>query len=137
VDTLTPLERSERMSRVRGKDTKPEWAVRRLLWAHGFRYRLHRRNLPGRPDIVFPRLKKVIFIHGCFWHRHPRCGRLPKSRLEFWGPKLQENRARDLRNQRKLRKLGWDLLVIWECQLRDAESIGARVMRFLRGEQRT
>src|SRR5882724_12236309 len=112
MDTLTQAQRSKRMSRVRYKDTKPELAMRRLLWALGFRYRLHGRDLPGKPDIVFPALKKVIFIHGCFWHRHPRCGRMPKSRLEFWEPKLRENRSRDLRNQRALKKLGWKYLVV-------------------------
>jgi DNA mismatch endonuclease (patch repair protein) len=136
VDTLTPLERSERMSRVRSKNTKPEWAVRRLLWARGFRYRLHSRILPGRPDLVFSKLRKVIFIHGCFWHRHPKCGRLPKSRLEFWAPKLRENRARDLRNQRKLTKLGWEYLVVWECQLKDAELVELRMIEFLGRERR-
>jgi DNA mismatch endonuclease, patch repair protein len=134
VDTLTPLERSQRMSRVRSKDTKPEWRVRRLLWGLGFRYRLHGRNLPGRPDIVFPRRKKVVFIHGCFWHRHPKCGRLPKSRLEFWEPKLRENRSRDLRNQRALKKLGWKYLVVWECQLKNTSSLGLKITEFLKAE---
>jgi DNA mismatch endonuclease (patch repair protein) len=131
MDTLSPLERSDRMSRVRNKDTKPERAVRRLLWALGYRYRLHGRKLPGRPDIVFPRLKKVLFIHGCFWHRHPGCGRTPKSRLEFWLPKLKENRARDLRNQRALKKLGWDFYVVWECELKDFDHVGLRLTQFL------
>ena len=134
MDTLTPLERSQRMSRVRSKDTKPEWRVRRLLWGLGFRYRLHGRNLPGRPDIVFPRRKKVVFIHGCFWHRHPKCGRLPKSRLEFWEPKLRENRSRDLRNQRALKKLGWKYLVVWECQLKNTSSLGLKITEFLKAE---
>jgi DNA mismatch endonuclease (patch repair protein) len=134
VDTLTPLERSKRMSRVRCKNTKPEWRVRRLLWALGFRYRLHARDLAGRPDIVFTRLKKVVFIHGCFWHRHPKCGRMPKSRLEFWGPKLRENRARDLRNQRALKKLGWEYLVVWECQLKDLDALEFRIVDFLNTE---
>lgn len=131
MDTLTPLERSERMSRVRNKDTKPELAVRRLLWALGFRYRLQARRLPGRPDIVFPRDKKVIFIHGCFWHRHNKCGRMPKSRREFWEPKLRANRARDLRNQRQLKKLGWEYQVIWECELKDLDAIALRLLEFL------
>ena len=134
MDTLTPLERSNRMSRVRFKNTKPEWRVRRLLWALGFRYRLHGRNLPGRPDIVFTRLKRVVFIHGCFWHGHPKCGRMPKSRLEFWGPKLRENRARDLRNQRALKRLGWEYLVVWECQLKDLEALEFRIVDFLNTE---
>jgi DNA mismatch endonuclease (patch repair protein) len=116
------------MSRVRHKDTKPEWAVRRLLWALGFRYRLQGKNLPGRPDVVFSKLKKVVFIHGCFWHRHLKCGRTPKSRLEFWKAKLDANRARDLRNQRELKKLGWDYLVVWECELKDLDSVSLRIV---------
>ena len=131
MDTLTRTERSERMSRVRDKDTKPEWAVRHLLWALGYRYRLHGKDLPGRPDIVFPKLKKVVFIHGCFWHRHPRCGRTPKSRLNFWLPKLRANRSRDLKNQRALRKLGWNFLVVWECELKNVDAIGVRAIEFL------
>jgi DNA mismatch endonuclease (patch repair protein) len=131
MDTLTPLERSERMSRVRNRDTKPEWAVRRLLWALGYRYRLHGKGMPGRPDIVFPKLKKVVFVHGCFWHRHPRCGRTPKSRLDFWLLKLRSNRARDLKNQRALNKLGWDFCVVWECELKDVDKVSLRLIEFL------
>lgn len=131
MDTLTTLERSERMSRVRGRDTKPEWAVRRLVWSLGYRYRLHSRDLPGCPDVVLNRLKKAIFIHGCFWHRHPNCGRIPKSRVEFWKTKLTQNRARDLRNQRELKRLGWDYLVVWECETRDLGSVALRVAAFL------
>jgi DNA mismatch endonuclease, patch repair protein len=131
VDTLTKSQRSERMSRVRHKNTKPEWAVRRFLSALGYRYRLHSKNLPGRPDIVFSKSTKVVFVHGCFWHQHPRCGRMPKSRLGFWQRKLRENRARDLRNQRALRKLGWDYLIVWECQLKDFGALGLRLIEFL------
>lgn len=119
------------MSRVRNKDTKPEWAVRRLLWALGFRYRLHVADLPGRPDIVFPMFKKVVFIHGCFWHRHPGCCRTPKTRLEFWKPKLRANRARDLKNQRALKKLGWDFRLVWECELKDIDTVSLRLIEFL------
>lgn len=122
------------MSLVRNKDTKPERAVRRLLWSRGFRYRLHVRTIPGRPDIVFHRARKAVFVHGCFWHQHPRCGRMPKSRLKFWRPKLRANRVRDLRNQRALRALGWRYLVIWECELRSVVSIERRLTRFLRAE---
>ena len=131
VDTLTKDQRSERMSRVRNKNTKPEWAVRRLLWALGYRYRLHNRNLPGRPDIVFAKSRKVVFIHGCFWHQHPHCGRMPKSRLDFWQIKLRDNRVRDLRKQRALRQLGWDYLVVWECELKDFGVLGLRLIEFL------
>ena len=127
VDTLTKAERSERMSRVRGKDTKPELIVRRLVHGMGYRYRLHRRDLPGTPDLVLPSRKKAIFIHGCFWHRHPdpacKLARLPKSRLDFWKPKLEGNRRRDRENQARLRKLGWDVLVVWECQIGYKEHI--------------
>lgn len=133
MDTLSPIERSERMGRVRGKDTKPEMAVRRLVHGMGFRYRLHSGKLPGRPDLVFAGLKSVIFVHGCFWHRHPGCARcrMPKSRLEYWEPKLEENRNRDLRNQRKLRKEGWRVMVIWECQLADPDRVKRRILRYL------
>ena len=115
MDNLTKRERSERMSRVRGKDTKPEMAVRRLVHRMGFRYRLHVGDLPGKPDMVFPRLCKIILVHGCFWHQHPGCGRQPKSKMGFWTKKLSQNRERDLRNQQKLRRLGWRILIVWEC----------------------
>lgn len=133
VDTLTPLQRSERMSRVRATNTKPEMAVRRLVHALGYRYRLHATDLPGRPDLVFRPKRRVIFVSGCFWHRHPRCPncRVPKSRLAFWEPKLDENRQRDLRNQRLLRRLGWKYLIIWECQLRDLAKVSVRIQWFL------
>lgn len=123
------------MSRVRGKDTSPELTVRRLVHALGYRFRLHRRDLPGSPDLVFPSRRKVIFVHGCFWHRHPDPGcklaRMPKSRQEFWEPKLEGNRARDLRNEAALRGLGWDVLTIWECELRDRASLENKVGTFL------
>lgn len=116
MDTLTKGERSIRMSLIRGRDTKPEMRVRRLVHALGYRYRLHRRNLPGRPDLVFGPRRKVIFVHGCFWHRHqsPLCKlvRLPKSRQDFWLPKLEANQMRDERNKGKLINLGWDVLEI-------------------------
>jgi len=121
------------MSRVRSEGTKPEMIVRRLVHGLGYRYRLHGRSLPGTPDLVFASRKKVIFVHGCFWHRHPRCKntRLPKSRLDFWKPKLEGNRRRDLRNQRKLRRLGWDFLVLWECETKDVEELAERIVAFL------
>lgn len=131
MDTLSPAARSERMSRVHNKDTKPEKTVRQLLTALGFRYRLQGRSLPGRPDIVFPGAKKVVFVHGCFWHRHAQCGRMPKSRLDFWQTKLQANRERDIRNQRELKEMGWDFLVIWECELKDFDMLGMRLIEFL------
>ena len=133
MDTLTSAERSARMALVRAKDTKPELLVRRLVHGMGYRYRLHQRNLPGTPDLVFAGRGKVIFIHGCFWHRHPRCAlaRLPKSRGEFWLPKLTANAERDARNMRALRRLGWSVLTIWECQFGDTAKLANRIRRFL------
>jgi DNA mismatch endonuclease (patch repair protein) len=108
------------MALVRGKDTKPELVVRRLIHGLGYRFRLHRKDLPGKPDIVLPRLRKAIEVRGCFWHRHPdpACtrARIPKSRQDFWIPKLEGNARRDADNERALRALGWDLLVVWECE---------------------
>ena len=135
VDTLTPAERAERMRRVKGRDTRPELTVRRLLHRLGYRFRLHRRDLPGRPDIVLPRHRVAIFVHGCFWHRHgdPQCrlARVPKSRLEFWLPKFSANQARDRRDQRALSDLGWRILVVWECELRDKEQLENKLRQCL------
>ena len=132
-DTLSPRERSERMSRVRNKNTKPEMRVRRLVHSLGYRYRLHYGKLPGHPDMAFPERKKVIFVHGCFWHRHERCSRcrMPKSRLEFWAPKLEKNRLRDVDNQAALQELGWDILVVWECETEEAAGLTGRITSFL------
>ncbi len=136
VDTLTPAERSERMSRVRARDTKPELRLRRLIHGMGFRYRLHVAKLPGTPDLVFPGRRAVIFLHGCFWHRHPGCklARMPKSRLDFWKPKLEGNRRRDLANLEKLSRMGWRALVVWECEMSDIESVRRKVRAFLLAE---
>lgn len=135
VDILTPEARSKRMSQIRAKNTKPEMAVRRLAHGMGYRYRLHRRDLPGCPDLVFPRHHKVIFVHGCFWHRHPdsacRLARLPKSRLDFWVPKLEGNRRRDLDNQAALLALGWRFLIIWECETKDIQELSRKLRLFL------
>lgn len=133
MDTLTPEQRSERMSRVRSKDSKPELAVRRLIHGLGYRYRLHRRDLPGTPDLVFAGLKRVIFVHGCFWHQHPGCknARMPKSRQEFWGTKLGANVTRDERDLRALRKLGWQTMVVWECEVSDIARLTRRITGFL------
>jgi len=135
TDTLTPSERSERMGRVRSRDTKPEVIVRRLLHSLGYRYRLHDRRLPGAPDIVFSRRRKLVFVNGCFWHRHEGCSlaRLPKSRLDFWAPKLESNRARDIENSSKLAEAGWGVLVVWECEIGDAEHLSTRLVTFLGG----
>ncbi len=133
MDTLNPRQRSIRMALVRGKDTKPELLVRRLVHSLGYRYRLHSRDLPGTPDLVFPARSKVILVHGCFWHRHKACAlaRLPKSRGEFWLSKLESNVQRDSRNMRALRGLGWGVLTIWECQLRDTARLASRIGRYL------
>lgn len=135
MDSLSRDKRSERMSRVRGKDTGPELTVRRLVHALGYRFRLHRRDLPGTPDLVFAGRRKVILVHGCFWHRHPDPGcklaRMPKSRQEFWTPKLEGNQARDARNEAALRTLGWDVMTVWECELRDLGSLRNRIGTFL------
>lgn len=116
------------MQSVKTKDTGPELIVRRTLFAGGYRYRLHRRDLPGSPDIVFPGRKKAIFVHGCFWHGH-ECskGGGSKSRLEYWGPKIEANRARDIRSEVALRTIGWDVATVWQCELRDLEEVIARL----------
>jgi DNA mismatch endonuclease, patch repair protein len=133
MDTLSKRERSERMSRIRAKDTQPELRVRKLVFSLGYRYRLHVRDLPGTPDLVFPSRRRVIFVHGCFWHRHGRCAlaRLPKSRVGFWEPKLTANKRRDLRASNKLRRLGWSTMVIWECQTRDLDRLSRRITNYL------
>jgi len=137
VDSLTRAERSRVMSRVRSKDTKPEMIVRRITHRMGFRYRLHDKKLPGCPDLVFRRRRKVVFVHGCFWHRHRNCrlARLPKSRRDFWTPKLNANRKRDERTIRELTKAGWQVLVIWECEIGDAEALACRIRNFLKGDE--
>jgi DNA mismatch endonuclease (patch repair protein) len=137
VDSLSPSERSEIMARVRSKNSRPELAVRKLAFGLGYRYRLHARELPGCPDLVFRPRHKVIFVHGCFWHRHPNCvlARMPKSRLEFWGPKLEGNHERDDRNKKALAREGWKVLTIWECELRDAERLKKIIRRFLDAER--
>jgi DNA mismatch endonuclease (patch repair protein) len=134
-DTLTRAQRSERMSRIRGRDTGPEKIVKRVLRKMNVYFSTHARDLPGCPDFVFRRRRKVIFVHGCFWHRHPSISctltRLPKSRLEFWSQKLGANRTRDIRNQRRLHSMKWKFLIVWECKLRDKEQLENRIRRFL------
>lgn len=133
MDNLTPGQRSQQMALIRSKDSKVELQVRRLVHAMGYRYRLHQKELPGCPDLVFSSRRKVIFVHGCFWHRHEGCklARLPKSRVDFWQTKLELNRQRDLRNQGALSKLGWGVLVVWECEVRDPGHLTARLASFL------
>lgn len=124
------------MSRIRSKGTKPEMTVRRLLHSMGYRYRLHRRDLPGSPDLVFPKWRKAIFVHGCFWHQHPGCriSRQPKSNRDYWVPKLERNTARDAEHQAQLREMGWEVLVIWECEVRSGASFVTKAADFLRAE---
>lgn len=134
MDFLSPAERSERMARIRSKDTAPEVALRRALHALGFRFRLHRKDLPGRPDIVLPRHRVVIFVHGCFWHRHVGCGiaTTPKSNTTFWVGKFERNVARDARSIELLEALGWRVIVVWECELgskRKAAEAASRIGR--------
>ncbi|MBF0274726.1 MAG: DNA mismatch endonuclease Vsr [Nitrospinae bacterium] len=119
MDRLSEEQRSYNMSRIRGKDTKPEQIVRKLLWDNGFRYRLHKKDLPGKPDIVFIGKKKAIFVHGCFWHKHDcKNFKWPQSNEEFWREKIEGNALRDLKNQKKLSKLDWKYLIIWECEIK-------------------
>ena len=130
-----PNGRRSLMARVKSKDSKPELAARRSAHALGHRFRLHRRDLPGTPDLVFPRLKKVIFVHGCFWHRHPGCSRTtsPKTRTDYWDDKFAENVARDAARLRELEALGWKTLVVWECETFDREALSKRLSAFLGG----
>ena len=133
MDTLTPSERSERMRRVRSRDTKPELELRRLVWDLGYRYRKNQRSVVGNPDIAFVGRKRAIFLHGCFWHRHDCAAgqRAPKSKKEFWYTKFENNVERDARVKRELKAAGWRALVIWECELRSARKVAGRVARFL------
>lgn len=133
ADPLTPAERSVHMRRIRKRDTKPELIVRRLIHALGFRFRLHRYELPGTPDIVLPRRRKVIQVHGCFWHQHEGCrlSRQPKSRLGYWLPKLARNVERDRAAQAALEAAGWSCLIVWECQTQDPEALEGILKRFL------
>lgn len=134
-DHLTPLERSAQMRRIRKRDTKPELVVRRLVHALGLRFRLHRVDLPGTPDLVLPRHRSVIFVHGCFWHQHTGCrlARQPKTRLDYWIPKLARNVERDLHARTALEQAGWLCHVIWECETRNPEALRAILHRSLLG----
>jgi len=125
MDLLTKEKRSWNMSRIKGKDTKPEIIVRSILHKNGFRFRLNRKDLPGKPDIVLPKYQTVILVHGCFWHRHPRCkfAYNPKSRVKFWQNKFSENVERDKNVRKKLRRMGWKVIVVWECELRNMEKL--------------
>lgn len=131
-DDVDPLRRRI-MSAVRGRDTKPEMVVRRLLHSMNYRYRLHRKDLPGRPDIVFPSRRKVVFVHGCFWHRHPGCSKAtePKTRADFWTEKFERNVERDREAENRLEQAGWSSLVVWECETRSPERLAPKLREFL------
>ena len=133
MDKLAPGRRSINMAAIRAKNTKPEMIVRRLVHQFGYRYRLHQRDLPGKPDLVFTRHRKAIFVHGCFWHQHSACreGRVPNSRVEYWGPKLARNVIRDRAALAGLAKLGWKVLVVWECETKDQDRLGERLKEFI------
>jgi len=137
ADVFTQKKRSEIMSRIGGKDTAPEIRVRRLLHALGFRFRLHRSDLPGKPDIVLPRHSKIILVHGCFWHRHTGCPRstLPTTNTKFWHAKIEKNVIRDKRVCAELQDLGWSVLVLWQCELASIEILSNRMLTFLGDKQ--
>jgi len=137
ADFLTPAERSERMSRIRGRDTRPELMLRKVLHGLGLRYRLHTPGLPGKPDLVFPRYRTVVLVHGCFWHRHAGCSiaTTPKSNVPFWLGKFKKNIARDARVTTALENAGWRVLVAWECELGSAvkaQATGQRLAAIIR-----
>lgn len=136
MDIVPPDKRSQMMAGIRGKDTKPEMVVRKLAHRLGFRFRLHRKDLPGSPDIVFPRLRKVILVNGCFWHRHPGCrfAYTPKSNTEFWLTKLNGNLRRDAAIQDALTASGWGVLIVWECEVSDLSILSRKVLSFLMEE---
>ncbi len=130
VDTLTREQRSVRMGRIRSKNTLPEMRIRKALYSYSYRYRLHDPRLPGNPDLVFPSRKTVVFVNGCFWHGH-RCniGHLPKSNSNFWYKKIKLNRSRDARNIRHLRSMGWNVLIVWECEIGTTKRVEATMAR--------
>ena len=136
VDTISVSRRSENMRRIPSKGTQPELVVRRIVHAMGFRYRLHSQKLPGTPDLVFPIRKKIIEVRGCFWHQHNGCivSHTPKSKLNYWRPKLRRNVYRDIENLTKLKLLGWKVLVLWECEVKssNANRLEARIKKFLK-----
>ena len=133
VDTLTPPERSRRMALIRSRNTKPEIFVRSLLHRLRYRFRIHQAQLPGRPDIVFPKRRKVVFVHGCFWHQHPGCkiAHLPRSRQEYWAAKFEANCRRDAEHLNLLLAEGWEVCVVWECELKDQARLTGSLIGFL------
>lgn len=133
TDIVTPKQRSKNMSKIKGKNTKPEMTVRSLCHELGLRYRLHREDLPGTPDLVFPKHRLCLFVHGCFWHRHPGCKYTytPKSRLDFWLPKLAKNVERDAKAQRELEAAGWRVSIIWECQTKNKDALQTEIQKMI------
>lgn len=133
MDKLSVERRSANMRQIRSQNTKPEILLRRMLHRAGYRFRLHRKDLPGKPDLVFQTRRKVIFVHGCFWHQHPGCpeGRIPLSHREYWEPKLSRNKQRDAAAQNALRERGWQYSIIWECELKNANDAMNTATRFL------
>lgn len=133
VDKVTSQVRSRIMAQVKSKGMKPEMQVRRLLHGLGYRYRLHKEDLPGKPDLVFPARRKVVFVNGCFWHFHSVCSkvRIPATNRDYWVEKLERNRARDKRNVDRLEEMGWAVMTVWECQLQDTASTAERLVAFL------
>lgn len=132
MDTITQAERSALMSRIRSKDTKPELVVRSILHRLGFRFRLHRKDLPGRPDIVLPRHRKIILVQGCFWHGHTcKLASKPKSNQSYWSPKIETNRARDARNLNMLIQQGWTVMELWECEIRKVDGLTEKIESFM------
>lgn len=134
MDKLTPERRSANMRQIKSKDMKPELLVRRLVHGMGYRYRLHRKDLPGKPDLVFGPRQKAIFVHGCFWHQHANCGegRPPGSNAGYWGPKLNRNVQRDAEHLTSLAAAGWRTLVVWECEAKNVEALRKNLRRFLK-----
>lgn len=134
TDVFSPEKRSEVMRAVKGADTKPEVALRKALHRLGLRYRLHAKDLPGRPDLALPRWRAVVFVHGCFWHGHdcPRGARIPKTNRPYWTAKIARNRVRDQESRRALRRLGWRTITVWECEMKDIDAAARRVARAIR-----
>lgn len=129
MDTLSPAQRQRTMAAVKSANTAPEMVVRKLLHAAGFRFRLHRKDLPGKPDIVLPRFRTIVFVHGCFWHQHHGCRNAsrPVTRSEYWNPKLDRNTVRDAANKRDLEALGWRVVLVWECETKDPAAVLAKI----------
>ena len=132
MDVHSPKQRSYNMSQIKSENTRPEMLIRKWLWSHGYRYRLHQKGLPGKPDIVFPGRRKVLFVHGCFWHKHNcRYFKWPETNVTFWKNKITETVERDKKNYEKLKKAGWKYLIIWECEIKDISIIENKIKKFI------